>query len=120
MSCIVYRKDSAGRVYAYSSESYWSKEKGQPRSKRTYLGRVNPETGEIIKGRQGGKNYKPKMATPVSEPDSDRQQLLDIITSKNAEIAEMQQDIRALQNQVKQMSGSLQKIAHLATSATSV
>ena len=58
MACIVYRTDAGGRTYAYSSESYWDKSKGQPRSKRTYLGRVNPETGEIIKGRQNGKNFK--------------------------------------------------------------
>ncbi len=47
MSCIVYQTKN-GVKYAYKSESYWDKEKHQPRSKRTYLGRVDPATGEII------------------------------------------------------------------------
>jgi hypothetical protein len=34
--------------YAYESISYWDKEKKQPRSKRKYLGKVDPETGDII------------------------------------------------------------------------
>lgn len=49
MSCIVFQTDKrTGIKYAYESVSYWDKEKGQPRSKRKYLGKVDPETGEII------------------------------------------------------------------------
>ena len=33
------------------SISYWDKDKKQPRSKRKYLGKVDPETGEIIPSR---------------------------------------------------------------------
>lgn len=49
MACIVYQIDKkTGAKYAFSSESYWDKEKQQPRSRRKYLGKVDPETGEII------------------------------------------------------------------------
>lgn len=49
MSCIVYQTNKkTGITYAYESISYWDKEKQQPRSKRKYLGRVDPETKEII------------------------------------------------------------------------
>ena len=52
MSCIVYQTDhKTGTKYAYESVSYWDKEKQQPRSKRKYLGKVDPETGEIISTR---------------------------------------------------------------------
>ena len=46
MSCIVYQTDKkTGVKYAYESVSYWDKEKQQPRSKRKYIGRVDPNTG---------------------------------------------------------------------------
>lgn len=49
MSCIVYQIDKkTGTKYAYESESYWDPEKQQPRSRRKYLGKVDPETGEIM------------------------------------------------------------------------
>ena len=47
---IVYNTDKrSGITYAYESKSYWDKEKQQSRSKRTLIGRVDPETGEIKK-----------------------------------------------------------------------
>ena len=50
MSCIVYQTNKkTGVKYAYESISYWDKEKQQPRSKRKYIGRVDPITGEIIR-----------------------------------------------------------------------
>ena len=55
MSCIVYQTDhKTGVKYAYESVSYWDKDKKQPRSKRKYIGRVDPETGEIIRKKEGG------------------------------------------------------------------
>ena len=46
---IVYQKDKrSGITYAYESKSYWDKEKKTSRAKRTLIGRVDPETGEII------------------------------------------------------------------------
>ena len=47
MSTIVYQVVN-GRKYAYESTSYWDTKKQAPRSKRKYLGRVDPDTGEII------------------------------------------------------------------------
>lgn len=38
----------SGITYVYESTSYWDKEKQQPRSKRTLIGRLDPETGEIV------------------------------------------------------------------------
>lgn len=45
---IVYQKDKrSGITYAYESKAYWDKEKKQSRSRRTLIGRVDPDTGEI-------------------------------------------------------------------------
>ena len=44
---IVYQTDKrSGITYAYESKAYWDSEKKQSRSKRTLIGRVDPETGE--------------------------------------------------------------------------
>ena len=52
MACIVYQIDKkTGAKYAFESVSYWDKDKKQPRSKRKYLGKVDPETGNIIPSR---------------------------------------------------------------------
>ena len=37
-----------GATYVYSVHSYWDKEKKAPRNKQVYLGKLDPETGEII------------------------------------------------------------------------
>jgi transposase len=42
----------SGIKYAYKSISYWDKQKKQSRSKRTCIGRVDSETGEIIPTRK--------------------------------------------------------------------
>lgn len=49
MASIVYQKDKrSGITYAYESVSYWDKNKQQSRAKRTLIGRVDPETKEIV------------------------------------------------------------------------
>ena len=46
---IVYQKDKrSGITYAYENKAYWDKEKKVSRSKRTLVGRVDAETGEIV------------------------------------------------------------------------
>ena len=49
MATIVYQTDKrSGITYAYQSVSYWDKEKKQSRARRTLIGRVDSETGEIV------------------------------------------------------------------------
>ena len=46
---IIHQKDKrSGITYVYECKSFWDKEKKQSRSKRTLIGRLNEETGEII------------------------------------------------------------------------
>ncbi len=59
MAAIVYQTDKrSGITYAYQSISYWDKEKKQSRARRTLLGRVDKETGEIVP--TDGRNRKAK------------------------------------------------------------
>ena len=64
MATIVYQKNKkTGAVYVYESESYWDKEKKQPRSKRRYLGKLDPETNEVV----------PRVISQEPEPRKRRQ-----------------------------------------------
>ncbi|MBR1740674.1 MAG: hypothetical protein IJ733_02170 [Lachnospiraceae bacterium] len=46
---IIYQKDKrSGITYAYESISVWNKELKQSRAKRKLIGRVDPDTGEIV------------------------------------------------------------------------
>ena len=56
---IIYQHDKrSGITYAYESVSYWDREKKMSRAKRKLIGRVDPESGEIIP--TDGRNRKPK------------------------------------------------------------
>lgn len=48
MSQVKVTNKKSGITYVYESESYWDKEKKQPRNKRKLIGKIDPETGEII------------------------------------------------------------------------
>ena len=95
MSCIIYQtnKDN-GNIYAYESESYRDPVTKKPRSKRTYLGRVDPETKMIIPKAKDGKRNR-------SKSSSQKGMLPDEIIR---EMDEQKQQIQALQAQVTELS----------------
>jgi hypothetical protein len=94
MSCIVYQVDpKTGVKYAYESVSYWDKDKQQPRSKRKYIGKVDPDTGEIIKGRS--------KRNSVSNDSSDTHE------SDNLIISKLQQELSHKEAQIASLSNEL-------------
>lgn len=65
MAAIVFQKDRrSGITYAYRSVSHWDKEKKQSRSKRTLIGRVDEETGDIVPTDGRGRKRSKDTATP--------------------------------------------------------
>lgn len=62
---IVRNKDKrTGTTYVYESESYWDKEKKQPRNKRTLIGKIDKETGELVP--TDGRGRKRKTAAEIN------------------------------------------------------
>lgn len=59
---IVKYTHSNGQTYAYRSEPYYDPIKKGSRPKRTYLGRVDPTSGEIIPS--SGKRGRPRKSPP--------------------------------------------------------
>jgi len=71
---IVYQKDKrSGLTYAYESISYWDKEKQQSRAKRTLIGRLDPETGEIVPTDGRGRKKKTEASASKRGPKAAEQ-----------------------------------------------
>lgn len=108
MACIVYQTDKkTGIQYAYESVSYWDADKKQPRSKRKYLGRVDPETGEII-----AKKAKKKKADAPEDisPASAETASPSILEEKEKEISALKKENAALRRENRSILLSLKKI----------
>ncbi len=105
MSSIVYQTDKkTGTKYAYESISYWDKEKKQPRSKRKYLGRVDPETGEIIP-----KGIRVNVISQLAV-DTSASVLQEELRLKEAEIAELREKLTTLSKKYERANRALSKI----------
>lgn len=119
MSCIVYQTDKkSGIKYAYESVSYWDKDKKQPRSKRKYIGRVDPETGEIITSRR-------KKSTPTDDGQDEKNvyepllaQLQEELSQKEAQVGQLQKELGSLASKYEKAEKLLGKIASLTTAFT--
>jgi len=59
-----HRNKKTGAIYRYAVESYWDKEKKAPRNRQVYLGRVDPDTGDLIPVNKRKKANEP---TPNSD-----------------------------------------------------
>ena len=95
---IIYQTDKrVGITYAYENNAYWDKEKKQSRSKRTLIGRVDPDTGDIIptEGRRRKSSIEKK-----SEENPDYKKLYADLQKKHraAEILNS-----ALQKEIKEL-----------------
>lgn len=107
MSIIKQKDKRTGTTYVYESKSYWDKEKQQPRSKRTLIGKLDEQTGEVIPTDGRGKKRtekKKSISNNTSLYDEQKQQLkekellISQLTSQNKalekELAAVLKDIR--------------------------
>ena len=107
MSCIVYQTNKkTGVKYAYESISYWDKEKQQPRSKRKYIGRVDPITGEIIR-KDDEKNSAEKEPAQVSDELSE---LYAALKKKDDEISELTMELIKSREAYDKLANSVRSI----------
>ena len=78
MAIVKYLNKITGVTYVYESESYWDKEKKQPRNRRKLIGKLDPITGEIV---PTGKKGRPKKEKDPNE--------------KNGKLTELQNQLNA-------------------------
>ena len=119
MSCIVYQTDKrTGIKYAYESVSYWDKEKGQPRSKRKYIGKVDPETGEIIP--TSGTRKRGKKDVGTVEEKSSLTRLHEELKAKDQTIRDLQKELKSERSKNDSLREMLMKIRTLTGDALDV
>lgn len=112
MSCIVYQiNKKTGEKYAYESISYWDKDKKQPRSKRKYIGKVDPITGEIIKSRKDSDTL-PQDDTTGDSADVERLQKK--LAEKDSLIESLRNDLGNLTAKYDEAVETIRKISALA------
>ena len=96
-------------TYVYESESYWDKELKQPRSHRKLIGRIDPETGDVV---PTGRKSKTGAAT-VNHSDTDYkalyEQALATIERKDALIQELRSHISLLESDNRGYRKSIDK-----------
>ena len=102
MSCIIHVRDKKGRIYAFESTSYWDKEKKAPRSKRTYLGRVD-ENGNIIP--------KKVVSSPAPEKQPDSTTASTSVSS--ADFAALMSKLDQIETQLNSLSSVKEILARL-------
>ena len=97
---IVYQTDKrSGITYAYENKAYWDKEKKQSRSKRTLIGRVDPETGKIIPT-----DGRCKKLSPTHQADS-AYQMPRTLKECKAEILRLLDENKSLKEQLTKLRG---------------
>ena len=100
---IVYHTDKrSGITYAYESKSYWDSEKKQSRSKRTLIGRVDPDTGEIRKTDGRCRKNSPYQTVQLTEQDEILNRL------KGMKISELKHEVLRLETQNRELRRKLE------------
>jgi hypothetical protein len=99
MPIIKHKDKRTGTTYVYESKSYWDKEKKQPRSKRTLIGKINEETGEIVPTDGRGKKR-----TTIKKPVSD---VTALCAEKKQQLKEKDLLISQLMNENKKLKKEL-------------
>ena len=94
----------SGITYAYESVAYWDPEKKMSRAKRKLIGRINPETGEIIPtdGRNRRKKDETEKKTETAPSENYKEmyeKLLKKCESQELIIKSLQERIKELERQ---------------------
>ena len=110
MSLVKLKDKRTGTTYVYESESYWDKEKKQPRSRRKLIGKLDEETGEIIPtGKSGRKKAAQKETGEKNSPEPVTEHLR-IIAEKEEQIRALEAENRALLEKKQDILETLQAL----------
>ena len=107
MSIVKLKDKRSGTVYVYESESYWDKEKGQPRNTRKLIGKLD-ENGNIVPTGRSGRKKK-----ETSNPASDQKEVQELRKRlDDAEVAIKEKDLKItmLEKQKKEVESTLRKL----------
>jgi hypothetical protein len=111
LSIVKHTDKRTGVTYIYESESYWDKEKKQPRSKRTLIGKLDEVTGEIIPtGKSGRKKTAPNKAVVITDESTTITDQINLLTEKDEIIRSLKAENAALKKEKQEMLKSLEML----------
>ncbi len=111
MAIVKHKDKRTGVTYVYESESYWDKEKKQPRSKRTLIGKLDEATGEIIPtGKSGRKKTVPEEAVEITEESTPITHQIHLLVEKDAIISSLKAENAALKKEKQEILKSLKML----------
>ena len=107
MSCIVKSHDKkSGITYVYRSESFWDPIKKRPSPRRTCIGHLDPDTGEIV---PNGKRGRPKKNTidvdRIEETVRQQKQVMELIE----ELAEAKEQLQKAKLRERELLARLEE-----------
>jgi hypothetical protein len=105
MSIVRYTNKKTGTVTLYESTSHYDPETKQSRPIRKYLGKLDPETGELIPS----KKRKKKEEQPPS--GSSDLKLSNALQEKTRDCMEKERRIRELEEELVKLRSSMSRIA---------
>ena len=97
-----------GVTYVYDSHSYWDKERKQHRSDRKLIGKIDPETGEIVPTRK-----KKETTSPDKKTLSRIKTLEEQLAKNEEELQTLRNKVNTLQKNIKDKDRIIDKIRAL-------
>ena len=122
MSCIVRSLDKrTGTVYVFESTSYWDPATKMPRCHRKLIGKVDPETGQVVPTGKRGRPKKDAGAAQQQEPNPagegtstascEEIRLKAALLNNEQRLADQDARIKALEDEVRRLSYPLKRMA---------
>ena len=106
MSLVKLKDKRSGTTYVYESESYWDKEKKQPRSRRKLIGKLDEDTGEIVPtGKSGRKKGAGRKQEENGSPEPITEHIRLLKAENRALIKEKQEALKTLEALCQRLSG---------------
>ena len=96
MAIIKQTNKKTGITYVIDSESYWDKEKQQPRSRRKIIGKIDPVTGEVVPTNRHQKRKSDVTETTMTSVSASTD---DEVHTDQARIRELEKQVSKLQKQ---------------------
>ena len=114
MAIIHQTNKKTGITYVIESESYWDRDKQQPRSHRTIIGKIDPVTGEVVPTKKYNREKKSsspsKSKVTVSQSSSVRSTESKEQTDRIAELEDLIAQLRKeKEDLIRDLSSVLQR-----------
>jgi len=112
MSLVKSKNKKSGITYVYESESYWDKEKKQPRNNRKLIGKIDDLTGKIVATRGRGRIEDPVVTLQQTNAECSLcQAYKKQVTNQEDLMRSQATEITRLKTEKKELAGKLIALA---------